>query len=200
MGGRRSWILLVAVTLAVTACNDAAADPTLATGTTAPPTTTPPTTTTSSTTTTAPPPTTTENPDARFQEIQRLAEEAFFGRTLAIYQKDREELLRWSGSQNTYDNGLTAMDRTVFLQRPSEENYSIAVTEVLLDRVDCVVTLDTVTIQEGVIEGVAGPSTTIKIWWPAEDGRFLYGAIWEQGTPRFQWIEECDIAVRGLTP
>lgn len=200
MGGRRSWILLVAVTLAVTACNDAAADPTLATGTTAPPTTTPPTTTTSSTTTTAPPPTTTENPDARFQEIQERVQEAVLGRLQAQFDRDAEALLHWVGSQAVYERQIRAFERDDWLQRPSEQNYQVWVDEVLLDRSDCVVTLDSASVSPGVIDGFDGSSTSISIWWPAPEGHFQLGASWQQGTPRSQWIEECDIAVRGVTP
>ncbi len=199
MGGRRSWILLVAVTLAVTACNDAAADPTLATGTTAPPTTTPPTTTTSSTTTTAPPPTTTENPDARFQEIQRLAEATFVGRLNAIYHGDAQALLQWMGSQKAYDDSVALFDQGIFIDEPTAENVGFAIEEILLDRPDCIVARSTAN-TIGVVDGATGESTVISVYWPSESGVLLDAAVWQQGTPRSQWIEECDIAVRGVTP
>lgn len=199
MRGKRTWALLVGLALVFAACSDSTPTSTLAPGTTAPATTASTTTeaptTTSSTTTT-----TTQSPDERLAEIQALVEEAFFGRTLAIYEKDPSSLLSWAGSQSSYDNGLEAMDRTVYIQEPAPNNTTIIIDELLLDRPDCIVTRDTVTVAEGVIEGVVGPSTTIKVWWPGEGGRLLHGAIWQDGTPQFQWIEECDIAVRGVTP
>ncbi|NND03246.1 MAG: hypothetical protein HKN91_10705 [Acidimicrobiia bacterium] len=206
MGDRRAWVLLAALTLAITACSDAKPDPTLAPGTTAtsttstaPTTEAPPVTTEAPTTTEAT--TTTEDPDARRAEIQALVEEAHIGRLQAIYDEDADALLRWVGSQAEYEDGLEAMERLNYLVRPTSEVVSVIVDDVLLDRADCVVTVDTIGVGDGVIDGVsAGSSTSIGIWWPSDDGRFLHGAVWQQGTPEFQWIEECDIAIRGVTP
>lgn len=206
MGGRKAWAMLVIAALVVTACSDTTPDPTLAPGTTATSTTAGPTTTeapttTEGTTTTATVVTTTEDPDARRAEIEALVGAAVIGRLQAIHDKDADTLLHWVGSQAKYDDALDAMDRNVYLQRPSIETFAVSVLEVLLDRPDCVVTIDTVTVGSGVIEGFdGGSSTNIGIWWPADDGRFLHGAVWAEGTPQFQWIEECDIALRGVTP
>ena len=99
-----------------------------------------------------------------------------------------------------YDRQVEAFDRTDWLERPTADNYTIRVDEVLLDRPDCVVTLGTTEVAEGVIEGVSGSTTRISIWWPAPEGQFQLGAGWKAGTPQFQLMEECDIAIRGVSP
>jgi len=202
MGDRRIWALLAATVLLLAACSDSTPDPTLAPGTSAP-LTSPPTTattvppTTEAPTTTAAP--TTTDPNLRFQEIERLVREALVGRMEAIHDKDLDQALLFAGSQRIYDSTLEAMERTVFLQRPSVENYFVAVSELRLDRPDCVVA-DVTTTADGVIEGVAGPGTTVMVFWPSQAGQVQLGAVWELSTPQSQWIEECDIAVRGVTP
>lgn len=203
MWGRRVGAVLAALAIVAAACSDSTPPPTLASGTTAP-VTAPPTSTTSSVAptteaTTTMPPTTTEDPGARFREIQRLAKETFVGRLNAIYHRDSEALLNWMGSQASYDGSIEAMDRIVFLQEPTGETVSLQVDEVLLDRADCVAVLTTVSTL-GVLEGASGSSTTIAIYWPDESGVFLDAAVWQKGTPEFQWMEECDIALRGVTP
>lgn len=209
MRGNRTWALLAGVALVLTACTESTPTSTLAPGTTAP-VTTASTTTSEATTTEAPttttsttsiPPTTTEDPDARLAEIQVRVEEAVLGRLQAIYDKDVDALLQWAGSQSEYEGGLEAMDRDSYIQRPDSDLVSVAVEEILLDRSDCVVTVDRITVGDGVIRDVpAGSSASIGIWWPAPDGRFLHGAVWQVGTPQSQWMEECDIAVRGVAP
>ena len=206
MGDRRAWVLLAAIALAVTACSDTT-DPTLAPGTTASPTTTsttteaPTTTTVEAPTTTVEATTTTEDPDARRAEIEALAKDVEVGRLNAIYNESREALLQWLGSQAAYDDALAVIDeeRLSFLQEPTHENVAFGVDEVLLDREDCVAiaaTIDTT----GVVEGAEGTSSLILIYWPTADDRLQRGAVWQAGTPQFQWMEECDIALRGVTP
>ena len=204
MWGNRIRAAVVALTLVVAACSDSSPpDPTLASGTTVPETTTTvaTTSTTTTTTTAAPTTTTTQSPDERLAEIEALAKDAIMGRLQAIHDEDFDALLFWAGSQKSYDDGITAMDRTNYLQRPSWENFSYGVEEVFLDRHDCVVTRDALSVTDGVIEGIGeSTSVNIRIWWPADDGRFQHGAIWQDGTPQVQWIEECDLAQRGVTP
>ncbi|MCP3976884.1 MAG: hypothetical protein GY720_20550 [bacterium] len=120
---------------------------------------------------------------------------------MGIYLEDKESLLSWIGSQAGYDDAVSAIDsrRLTFIEEPTHDNLGFAVDEVLLDRLDCVVVEATLN-AKGVLEGASSPSTLILIYWPTEAGVFLDGAVWEQGTPQFQWIEECDIAERGVTP
>ena len=204
MWGNRIRAAVVSLTLVVAACSDSSPpDPTLASGTTVPETTTTVTTTSTTTTTTtaAPTTTTTQSPDERLAEIEALVEDAIIGRLQAVYDRDAEALFYWVASQKEYDDGLAAMDRLNYLVRPDEDVVTVTLEEVLLDRPDCVVTRDTLSVGPGVIEGLgATSSTTIGIWWPAADGRFQHGAVWQQGTPQVQWIEECDLAQRGVTP
>lgn len=206
MGDRRAWVLLAAIALAVTACNDTTPDPTLAPGTTAPPTTAStttgaPTTTTEATTTTLEASTTTEDPDARRAEIEALAKDAYVGRLDAIYREDKAALLAWVGSQSLYDASVATIDESSlgFLRQPQHDNLSLSVDDVLLDRADCVAALTTISAR-GVLEGATDPTTLISIYWPEGDGGLLLGAVWQKGTPQSQWIEECDIAVRGVAP
>ncbi len=203
MRGKRTWALLAGLALALTACSDSTPTSTLAPGTTAPLTTVPTTTVTTSptttTTTTMPPTTTTQSPDERLAEIQALAKATFVGRLNAIFHEGLDALRPWMGSQASYDGSIEAMDRGVYLQEPTADNVGFLVDDVLLDREDCVVVLATVNTL-GVLEGSSGSSTSISVYWPDASGRFLDAAVWQQGTPRFQWMEECDIAIRGVTP
>ncbi len=205
MRGKRTWALLAGLALVLTACSDSTPTSTLAPGTTAPlttaPTTTVTTSTTTTTTTTMPPTTTTQSPDERLAEIQALAKDAEVGRLRAIFDSDKDALLDWLGSQGAYDDAVDAIDesRLSFLQEPTHDNISYTVEEVMLDRLDCVVTHSTI-VTTGVVEGAVGPSALIVVYWPSAEGRLLEGAVWQVGTPQFQWIEECDIAVRGVTP
>ena len=161
--------------------------------------TTPSTTATS--TTAASTTTATQSPDERRAEIEALVSDAIIGRLQAVYDRDTDALLYWVASQKEYEDGLAAMDRLSYLLRPDEDVVTVTLEEVLLDRPDCVVTRDTLSVGPEVIEGLgATSSTTIGIWWPAEDGRFQHGAVWQDGTPQVQWIEECDLARRGVTP
>lgn len=205
MGDQRRWALLAAAALVVTACSDSTPDPTLATGTTAPvtaaPTTTaavtaPPTTGASTTQ----PPTTTESPDARLAQIERMVQEAYVGRLLAIYNEDKQALLTVIGSQSLYDNAVEVIDDQVidFSEEPDNSNTRVNVTEVLLDRTDCVVTAAAP--QLSSIVGIDSIDPGIYVWWPTESESVVAGAVWDATTPESQWIEECDIAVRGVTP
>lgn len=213
MGERRLWAMLAAAALLVTACSDSAAPPTLAPGTTAPITaappatiasttsTAPPTTSTSVPATTAPSITTTQSPDARFAEIERMAQEAFVGRLKAIYDKDKEALLQWVGSQAEYDLAVKSIvgDRVEFAAEPDNINTRLSLQEVLLDREDCVVAIASVDLES--ILGVDSIQSDLYVWWPSADGqRLLDAALWAASTPEFQWIEECDIATRGIKP
>ena len=164
----------------------------MATTSTLPPATT--------TTTSSPPTTTTQSPDARLAEIQALAKETFVGRMKAMYDKDEGVLLQWIASQSIYDDTVQAIleDRVKFLVEPSEGNIQFTVDDLLLDRSDCVVVQASAE-AEGVVEGVSEPSTFLWVFWP-QGGILQIGAVWQIGTPEVQWIEECDIAQRGVTP
>ncbi len=145
--------------------------------------------------------TTTEDPDARRAEIQALAKDTYVGRLDAIFREDKESLLMWIGSQAGYDDAVAAIDeaRLTFLQAPSHENLELIVDEILLDREDCAVVLATIS-AVGVLEGATDPTKFIWIYWPDAAGRLLQGAVWQDGTPQSQWIEECDLAIRGVSP
>jgi len=117
-------------------CSDSTV-PTLAPGTTAP-TAPPPTagmtvaTTTSTTaaSTTSVAPSTTQTRDARFQEIQDLAQEALLGRFDAIYRDDAKALLDWVGSQKIFDGSMDAIDRSTFITAPTDDNVVVELGEV----------------------------------------------------------------------
>jgi hypothetical protein len=192
---------MAGVMLLAAACSDSTV-PSLAPGTTAPPA--PPTTasttvaTTTSTTATPPPsaaPSTTQSRDARFQEIQELAQEAFVGRLKAIYDKDKEALLQWVGSQKAYDGALQGMERSTFTAEPNLGNVSLVVATVLLDRPDCVVA-EVVADSSAVIAEAEGTSESIVIWWPSSEGTLQLAASWGSNTPESVWSVECDLAVR----
>lgn len=205
MGGWKAWIVLATMMLVTTACNDATPETTLAPGTTAT-TTTAATTTSEATTTTMASTTTmavttTQDPSVRLAEIQARAKDVYVGRLAAIYNKDKPELLRWIGSQAIYDASVAAIDggTIVFLQEPSHDNLTLQVDELLLDRSDCVVTVATASAR-GVLEGAQEPTSLIWIYWPDDTGQLVQGAVWQNGTPQSEWMSECDLQTRGVTP
>ena len=197
------WAVLVALALLVTACSDSTPPPTLATGTTATTststtvtTTLPPTTTTTTTTTMA---TTTQSPDVRLAEIQRMVHEALVGRLQAMYDKDPAALSPWVGSQKVFDRTIESMDRVVFTEIPTLDNVAVTVEDLLLDRVDCVVTLVSIDVRK-VAEGADEIGRDVSVWWPDDSGVLSVAAFWGVGTPEQVWMDECDVAPRGVTP
>ena len=210
MGTRGLVVAAVVVAaLVLAACSDSTPPPTLASGTTA--TTSPPPTSqstsspaTSTTTaavsisTTAAPSTTTLSPDARLAEIERMVHEALVGRLQAMYDKDPDALLPWVASQKVYDRTIEAFDLFVFVKRPTLENVGIAIDDLLLDRADCVVTLTNVD-ATGVSEGASEAGQVVAVWWPNDEGILQAGAFWSETTPQQIWMEECDVAPRGLS-
>ena len=190
------WLFVVAACSASTA-----PDPTLSPETTAPATTTTVAIPTTTATTAAPTTTTTQSPNERLAEIEALAKDVAVGRLRAIYAGDKADLLRWLGSQAGYDDAVRAIDeqRIAFVQEPTHDNIELAVEELLLDRPDCVV-VDVRLSAVGVVEGATTPSSLIYIYWPTVSGTLVQGAVWQDGTPQVQWIEECGLARRGVTP
>ncbi len=204
MGDRKPWAMLAAVALLATACNDSTPPPTLATATTAPttvassvttpPTTAPPTTTTSTTSTS-----TTQSPDARFAEIERMAQEASVGRLRAIYDRDPTALLAWVGSQTAYDNGVEIIEKGTldFVAEPDNSTVGLTVVEVLLDRSDCVAA--SVEVDARLTLGPTGQASSIYIWFPG-DGVLKLAEVWQVSTPVSELVEDCDLIVRSIDP
>jgi hypothetical protein len=121
------------------------------------------------------------------------------GRLKAIYDKDKEALLEWVGSQKAYDGSVQGMDRSTFLAEPTRGNVFLVLTDVLLDRPDCVVAM-VVADSSSVVAEAQGTSESIAIWWPGSDGSLQLAATWGESTPESVWSVECDLAVREVNP
>ena len=107
-----------------------------------------PTTTTSvAITTTTAAATTTTSEDARIAEVEQILTDLWFGWFDAIYRKDADALWDVVATTSTHESGVrepwTSLE---FVQAPSPENISITIDDVLLDRPDCLVVVNTVSV------------------------------------------------------
>jgi hypothetical protein len=167
-----------------------AAGPT-ATTTTAPPTTssTPP-----STTTTTEPTTTTISAEARIAEVEAILRDLWFGWFDAIYRKDAAALWEVVATSTKHAEGVQAMEFAEFGE-PTPEGVQVEVLEILLDRTDCLVVHDRVSVGGFTIEG---SSEAVDILWPDERYGWRRATAWVN--PSDLWLSDCDDLQREETP
>ena len=171
--------MLIGALLAVSCTSEPAA--TTTTSTTATTTTT--TTTSTTTTTTGPETTTTVSEDQRIAEVTEIVRQVEFGWFDAIYRKDEAALADWVAIQKDFDAGVQLMlDDGFVTAEPTPEGLLIDISEILIDREDClaVAYYGDATAFRGV--GAEGGTTTV--FWPRpSDGKWrsaYQGDIWDE--------------------
>jgi hypothetical protein len=154
--------------VAAVACSDAGS-----------PATAPPTTeATTTSTTTAPPstaPPTTAAPTTtldRVAEIEAVFERLALARLLALFEND-ETAYRALFSVDSYlQQSMEVFGAVEFVQRPTQENFSEEVLEVLVDSDDCIAAMVRSDRSE-ILKG-AGSSEAVTVLTRRSDGRFGY--------------------------
>lgn len=154
-----------------------------------------PTTTTSvAITTTTAAATTTTSEDDRIAEVEQILTDLWFGWFDAIYRRDPDALWDVVATTSYHETGMQAMDGLVFESPPTESGLTILVQDILLDRPDCLVVQNTVSVPFLAGDPVA-PS--VDVLWAHERGWRL-ATSWVH--PNDLWLADCDEVVREETP
>ena len=155
-----------------------------------------PTTTTSvAITTTTAAATTTTSEDDRIAEVEQILTDLWFGWFDAIYRRDPDALLDVVATTPFHDAGVEAMATANFASSPSRDVLHVEVDDILLDREDCLVVLNTITIP--FLEG-SPTNTSVKVMWPEEERGWRFATSWLD--PGDLWRDDCDDLVREQTP
>lgn len=155
-----------------------------------------PTTTTSvAITTTTAAATTTTSEDDRVAEVEQILTDLWFGWFDAIYRRDPDALWDVVATTSTHESGVRAMTSLEFVQAPSPENISITIDDVLLDRPDCLVVVNTVSVD--FIRGTPS-DTAVEVLWPDPNSMWRFATSWVH--PDDLWQADCDEVVRETTP
>jgi Flp pilus assembly protein CpaB len=159
-------------------------------------TTTAPTTSTipASTTTTTEPTTTTLSEEARKAEVEAILQDLWFGWFDAIYRKDPDALWEVVATSAKHAEGVAAMEIADFGE-PTPEGVRVEVLEILLDRGDCLVVHDRVSVGGFTTEG---SSEAVDVLWPDERYGWRRATSW--ANPNDLWLGDCDDLVREETP
>lgn len=155
-----------------------------------------PTTTTSvAITTTTAAATTTTSEDDRIAEIEQILTDLWFGWFDAIYRKDADALWDVVATQRQHDAGTAAMENLTFESAPTREELDVRVSDVLLDRDDCLVVFQHLTANP--LEG-APSIETVEVMWPDPRHGWRFATSWVH--PNDLWQADCDEVVREVTP
>jgi hypothetical protein len=160
-------------------------------------TTVPTTTTAAPTTTTTEPATTTLSEEARRAEVEAILQDLWFGWFDAIYRKDEGALWEVVATSAGHEDGIAAMAQSdLFTSIPELVGVEVQVTQILLDRPDCLVTHHNIDVSAFRGEGAVGESVTVL--WPDAEGNWRFATHWQH--PNDLWLGDCDDLAREETP
>ena len=160
----------------------------------APPTTAEPVPTTSATTTSAAM-TTTTTEEQRVTEVEAILTDLWFGWFDAIYRQDPDALWDVVATTPFHEAGVKAMESLQFDEEPSRDVLSVVVSGVLLDRTDCLVAENLIS-----LPFLAGdPSNNgVNVLWHEEARGWRFATSWLYAGDL--WQADCDEVVREVTP
>jgi hypothetical protein len=154
-----------------------------------------PTTTQLVTTTAEGSTTSTTTEEQRLAEVEQILTDLWFGWFDAIYRKDADALWNVVATTPFHEAGIAAMDELTFDAEPSSEQLGVTIVDVLLDRPDCLVVQNTVSMPFLV----TNPSDSgVNVLWPDERYGWRFATAWVY--PGDLWKADCDDLVREETP
>jgi hypothetical protein len=133
--------------------------------------------------------------DQRKAEVEDILTDLWFGWFDAIYRKDADALWDVVATTPFHQAGVEAMSAASFDAAPVAEDLDVVVERILLDREDCLVVLNTISIP--FLEG-APTNTSVKVMWPDADRSWRFATSWLY--PGDRWQADCDDVVREETP
>jgi hypothetical protein len=132
----------------------------------------------------------------RLVEVEGILQGLWFGWFDAIYRQDPDALWQVVATTRFYDAGVAAMDSMEFVAAPSSEGVDVSLTEILLDRDDCLVVHHSVDIS--MFLGPGEDSQTVSVLWPDALHGWRFATAWQH--PRDLWLMDCDTMEREETP
>ena len=146
------------------------------------------------TSTTTPSPTTT-TAEQRIAEVESILTNLWFGWFDAIYRRDSGALWSIVATTPYHEAGVAAMDDLSFDGPPSSDGLALRVDQILLDRADCLVVENTISMP--FLEG--DPSDKgVDVLWLDDSGGWRFASAWVY--PEDLWMADCDEVVREETP
>ena len=159
------------------------------------PTTTPEPSTTVAISTTVETSTTATTEEQREAEVEEILTDLWFGWFDAIYRKDTDALWEVVATTPYQEAGIRAMDRLEFDQEPRIDDLDLVVEDILLDRDDCLVVQNSVSLPFLASD----PSSTgVDVLWPHDSRGWRFATAWVH--PNDLWLADCDEVVREDTP
>jgi hypothetical protein len=148
------------------------------------------TTSTSTTTSTVPETTSTTSMEQRIAEVTEIVREVDFGWFDAIYRKDEAALLDVVAVQERYDRGVELMGEAgYFVGSPTIQTVIIELTEILVDREDCVAVAYFG--DSSAFRGPGAAGNVEAVFWPRpSDGK------WRRAYLGDEWQAACDDFLR----
>ena len=138
--------------------------------------------------------TTTTTEVQRLAEVEAILTDLWFGWFDAIYRKDADALWDVVATTPYHQAGVRAMDRLEFESAPDADVLGVLVEGILLDRSDCLVVQNTISVPFLVGDPVA-PS--VDVLW-SHEGTWRLATSWVH--PNDLWLADCDEVEREETP
>jgi hypothetical protein len=145
--------------------------------------------------TTIAPTTSTTSAEQRQAEVEELLQRLWFGWFDAIYRKDADALWQVVATTRFHDAGVAAMETREFVAAPYARASAIADLEILLDRVDCLVSFYRIDSGPVIAEP---PADFVSVLWPDDRFGFRFATSWQYKNDL--WLQDCDTVEREVTP
>jgi hypothetical protein len=139
--------------------------------------------------------TTSKTEEQREAELEEILTDLWFGWFDAIYRKDTDALWDVVATTPFHQAGVEAMTAASFDVAPVAGDLDVVVETILLDREDCLVVLNTISMP--FLAG-APTNTSVKVMWPDPDRGWRFATSWLY--PGDRWQADCDDIVREETP
>jgi hypothetical protein len=147
------------------------------------------------TTTTVGETTSTTTAEQRLAEVEEILRELWFGWFDAIYRKDEDALWEVVATTRNYEAGLAAMETMEFASAPDPSGVVIVTADILLDRADCLVVYDALSVSFRDLVDVA---PVVDVLWPDPRYGWRLATGWQY--PNDLWLQDCDNLEREQTP
>jgi hypothetical protein len=139
--------------------------------------------------------TSTTTAEQREAEVEQILTDLWFGWFDAIYRKDADALWDVVATTPYHEAGVRAMDQLDFDDEPSADALDLTITGILLDRDDCLVVENTVSLpflQSDPTE------SGVEVLWPGASGDWRFASSWVHA--KDLWLADCDEVIREETP